>query len=86
MFKRLKPPLLDQTLEAGLWPVERLLQQGGGSGVEIERGLLRQHGSIPMPAEHQVGCPALHQIMRKVQQKNEIIQLGELHPTPLESH
>lgn len=39
-----------------------------------------------MPAKHQVGCPELDEISRKVQQQSEIIQLAELHPTALESH
>ena len=39
-----------------------------------------------MPAKHQVGCPELDEISWKVQQEREIIQLTELHPTPLESH
>ena len=39
-----------------------------------------------MPAKYQVGCPELDQISWKVQQEREIIQLAELHPTPLQSH
>ena len=39
-----------------------------------------------MPAKHQVGSPELHEIRRKVEQESEIIELAELHPTPLEAH
>ena len=86
MLERLQPTLLDKTLESGFWPVEGLLQQTGSSGIEIQWRLFRKHWSIPMPAEQEVGCPTFHEISRKVQQKSEIFQLGELHPTALETH
>ena len=39
-----------------------------------------------MPAKHQVGCPEVFEISWKVEQQRQIIQLAELHPTPLEAH
>ena len=39
-----------------------------------------------MPAKHQVRRPQSYEISGKVEQEREIIQLAELHPTPLQSH
>ena len=86
MLERLQPTLLDKTLESGFWPVEGLLQQAGCSGIETQWRLFRKHWSIPMPAEQQVGCPKLHEISGKVEQKSEILQLAELHPPALQTH
>ena len=86
MLERLKSPLLDQALEAGFWPIEGRLYQGGCRGIEIQGRLLRQHWRIPMPTKHQVGCPEVFEISWKVEQESKIIQLAELHPTTLEAH
>ena len=58
----------------------------GAGVVEVEGSGLRLRWGIAVPLEEQMGGPEPGQITRQLQQPEQIIGTGELHPTPLQPH
>ena len=56
----------------------------GAGVVEVEGSGLWLRWGIAVPLEEEMGCPEPCQIARQLQQPEQIIGTGELHPTPLQ--